>query len=219
MSMVPYFHLRECRRSRLSRTVTVGYDVFYSTLERPRLSLSNGRLLAESQYIPLQSDQLPVIKACVATSLQACVRPPTMEFFQRFSSLQRMLRVLFYCMRFIDRLRKRPLNWDSVSSIERNRALVVVILRTQEVHFSDLLKQLTAGKLVSPVSVARLAPFIDPNGVIRVGGRLRFSAFNEDAKHLSHPTVDLALSPELHAWWPKARVIHDLSTLLNFVIS
>lgn len=100
------------------------------------------------QFIPLQLDQLPEFKACAATSFGVCTRLLTMEFFQRFSSLQIMLRVVSCWVRFTDCLRKHSFNNEPVSLVERNRTLIIVILRTQEAHFSYLLKQLTARKLV-----------------------------------------------------------------------
>jgi len=40
--------------------------------------------------------------------------------------------------------------------------------------------------MITPASLAQLALFIDNDGPIRVGGRFRYSALNEDAKHPIH---------------------------------
>lgn len=55
---------------------------------------------------------------------------------------------------------------------------------TQRTHFQELLKQLTKpNHIVTPPTMAQLAPFLDHTGLIRVGGRLQRSMLSDDAKH------------------------------------
>jgi len=51
-------------------------------------------------------------------------------------------------------------------------------------YFSYLYKSLADPILVvKPNALAQLAPFVDPQNIIRVGGRLKFSTLEEEAKH------------------------------------
>lgn len=66
---------------------------------------------------------------------------------------------------------------------ERERSLSIVVQRTQQHFFSDLFKALKNKSMITPPSLAQLAPYIDDNYIVRVGGRLRFSSTSYDAKH------------------------------------
>lgn len=100
-----------------------------------------------------------------------------------------MLRVVAYMRRFIAagirRVRRQP---DHIAPAyllksELDSSAHVLEAESQRVHFVVLLHELSTGKHVSSKPLARLAPFIDPDGIIRVGGRLRHSLLTYDCKH------------------------------------
>lgn len=53
---------------------------------------------------------------------------------------------------------------------ELDSASRTLATESQRVHFARLLQELAEGGRISSKPVARLAPFIDTEGVIRVGG-------------------------------------------------
>ncbi|XP_025205862.1 uncharacterized protein LOC112602140 [Melanaphis sacchari] len=138
----------------------------------------------QSKFIPLAPEQLPEIRPNVTMTLAVNVYPSSLEFIDRFSSLARMLRVLSYISRYLcHRLRRQPVRVGPITFAERENALSIAVQRTQQHYFADLLKMLKIKSVISPPSLAQLAPYVDEKGIIRVGGRLRFSDISHDAKH------------------------------------
>jgi len=100
----------------------------------------------------------------------------TLEWFDRFLGYDRMLRVVSSMYRSIIACRgQRP---DSsvlvfLRKSELDNATRKLAIASQQVHFATLLHELSTGNHVSFTPIARLAPFIDPDRLIRVGDRLR----------------------------------------------
>lgn len=136
-----------------------------------------------SSYALLKPEQLPEIKPKIVTVLSAGIDPVNLDPFHRFSSLTKMQRVLAYVFRFFHRLRRQPLRIGPVTLPEYDNILLIAIQQTQRQYFPNLLRQLNNSSIVTPPSLAQLAPFVDYRGIVRVGGRLRFSSLNHDAKH------------------------------------
>jgi len=147
---------------------------------------------------PLSVCELPELRVA---SCAALVDDEVEEWFARFSNFDRMLRVVTYMRRFVRACQQRvasrrsgvsgpplPLNSDQIGpsflqKSELDHTARALAAESQRVHFSKLLRELAAGSRISSKPVARLAPFIDSDGVIRVGGRLRHSLLNYDCKH------------------------------------
>ncbi|CAH2088460.1 unnamed protein product [Euphydryas editha] len=92
----------------------------------------------------------------------------------RFSNLSKLLRVLSYCKKFL-MLRvpkkQRVIN-RIVTAEEMQNIMQICVKKTQELHFSEELQQLKSQEYVvkrSPLHT--LNPFLDRNGLLRVGGR------------------------------------------------
>jgi len=66
---------------------------------------------------------------------------------------------------------------------EQYQALHRVIKYTQQIYYFNLYKQIAAHRDIVPVTLAQLAPYVDQAGLIRVGGRLKYSTLDYDAKH------------------------------------
>jgi len=106
------------------------------------------------------------------------------SFIQCFLVLRKMQRVLACCLRVVDRARQRPIVSGPITWQEYERALFKVVLYTQRFYYSELYNQLeNSNSVISPNSLVQLAPFVDVNGIIRVGGRLRHLGLKTDAKH------------------------------------
>ena len=116
---------------------------------------------------------------------------------QRFSSWRRLLGVTAWILRFISRsnrarhqksqetgnrqndLPEKVLEAEEISSAER-----YWVRENQREHFSEELTTLRAGGSVLRSSpLWRLSPFVDSDGILRVGGRLEMSNLPYDVKH------------------------------------
>lgn len=108
------------------------------------------------------------------------------DIFEKFSSLNRLIRVTAYCLRFIANCsvnrEKRQTNSLTITEIETSTITLVKLLQLEA--FANEIYFLRKGKCVSPQSKLKtLSPFLDDSGLIRVGGRLRNANFNYCIKH------------------------------------
>lgn len=137
--------------------------------------------VSDPAEVTVPTENLPELKTSVQRILHICEKED--RWMERFSSISRMQRVLSYCIRFTDRARKRSTPTGPISHAEYNQVLHRIIKYTQQIHFSDLYKQIHKRMDIVPSTMAQLAPFVDQVGLIRVGGRLRHSKLNEKTKH------------------------------------
>lgn len=96
-----------------------------------------------------------------------------------------MVRVTAWMLRFVAKCRRRCLDPPSMLvRAELDSALNVLIFHSQNLFFFTVRSELHQGIRVSSKPLARLCPFIDERGIIRVGGRLRNSSLPYDSNHL-----------------------------------
>jgi hypothetical protein len=107
------------------------------------------------------------------------------EEISRFSSLKRLKRVMAYCFRFINNAKhSNDKKYGSLMVDEIEEALLRCIRQTQELFYADELKDMRAGQPIRKSSkLLALHPFLDKDGLIRVGGRLQAAVLNYDQKH------------------------------------
>ncbi|XP_023248148.1 uncharacterized protein LOC111643981 [Copidosoma floridanum] len=112
---------------------------------------------------------------------------PCLPRFQKFSSFDKIVRMLAYSWRW----RVRPIYQEHqpinpfLSGKEIWLATLLCFRIIQSHHFASELERLKRDSYVSARSPLRqLSPFIDHNGVIRVGGRLDHSALPYSERHL-----------------------------------
>lgn len=103
----------------------------------------------------------------------------------RYSSLSKLQHVLAWSLRFAHNARRQKSQriQGSLSVEELEGALHRAIKLVQEEVFHGHLKALTMGIALKAVSMARLQPFLDSEGLIRVGGRLKHSNLPFQVKH------------------------------------
>jgi hypothetical protein len=109
----------------------------------------------------------------------------TAWLLERYSSLDKLVGVTAWVKRFIHNCR-HPDNRSRVRVLateERNAALHHWIRVVQEEHFGEVLKPLRQGRPKLPKAIARLNPFIDESGTLRVGGRLRNASLLYSVRH------------------------------------
>ena len=101
----------------------------------------------------------------------------TMDLWSKFSSMAKLARVLAYCLRFVHhkhRIRDPLLTHPpALSSEELKKAHLKIVQHLQRKAWPDEFQRLSSKQpvlLSSPT--AKLNPYLDSSGVIRVGGRL-----------------------------------------------
>ncbi|XP_050339525.1 uncharacterized protein LOC126765898 [Bactrocera neohumeralis] len=95
-----------------------------------------------------------------------------------FEFLQNVTANIF---KFIDIIRKKPL---MNTIFYKRKALNYIICQIQKKYFDLELKLINSNKRIPKNSkLATLAPIVDSNNIIRVGGRIQSSNLSEDAKH------------------------------------
>ncbi|XP_062539087.1 uncharacterized protein LOC134207379 [Armigeres subalbatus] len=126
------------------------------------------------------------------------------DLFSRYSRYNKLRRVVAFCGRYIQRLKKRIELRSSGSSLPplaisiRSISTSIVPLTTSELQhaeyllcrlaqketFAEELSDLSNGERVAKSSSLKwLKPFVDEDGTLRVGGRLRNAALSVANKH------------------------------------
>lgn len=102
-----------------------------------------------------------------------------------FSKLSRLKRIVAYCLRFLKNCRasKEDRFLETLTPLELQTSLIVLIRISQGESFPEELKQLKKGETIGRSSILRLTPFLDTDGILRVGGRLHHSHFSYGKKH------------------------------------
>jgi len=124
----------------------------------------------------------------------------------RFSSWPKLFRITAYIYRFIHACRRLSKSTTDVqagsrilSGAECSSAMRLWYKRVQQEVFPEELHALRTSRRIAPKSpIASLNPFVDDDGVLRVGGRLRNAPLPYDARHpvllAPHSVVRLIVS-------------------------
>jgi hypothetical protein len=126
------------------------------------------------------------------------------DIIQRFSKLNRLIRVIAYCRRFINKCRHSKANRQiaTLTTQDLDQALTCCVKMVQQTSYAQEVKDLTGqGKVASTSSLKTLCPFIEQEGILRVGGRLQQSTLPYQAMHqiillASHRFTNLLVSAE-----------------------
>ncbi|XP_029173243.1 uncharacterized protein LOC114942106 [Nylanderia fulva] len=104
------------------------------------------------------------------------------ELLTRFSSLSKLIRVSAFCFRVLRREAQTRTTHLSAQELNDCRLRWLRIVQRQD--FAGELKALTREAPLSRKSPLRaLRPFLGPDGLIRVGGRLENASLNYEEKH------------------------------------
>lgn len=145
-------------------------------------------LLKEPAEWPCSPD--PVSDSPVAASelcLASIVEPtPLVIAADKFSSFTKLKRVVAWIKRFISRCKKTPSSPPStvLSVPELNDAEVYILQHIQAECFAEELASITSNHAMPRKSnLKSLLPFRDPEGLLRVGGRLSHSNIPASMQH------------------------------------
>jgi hypothetical protein len=139
------------------------------------------------------------------------------ELLQQFSSIVMLRRVVAWCFRFIDNCKAKRKTKGILVRNELNRAMTMIIRLVQSETFPCELRRLRTERcLESNSKLLSLHPFLDSEGILRVGGRLKHSTLNYEQKHQvilpeKHYVTDLIIKhvhcSQLHVG-PQATLYH-----------
>lgn len=108
------------------------------------------------------------------------------QLIERFSSYSRACRVIAYCYRYIDKMKtKKGTSFPTyLSTEELRRAKLIFIKQSQEESYSYEINDLKNNlKISKKSSIIALNPFLDADGILRVGGRLEHANLEFSEKH------------------------------------
>ncbi|XP_055920727.1 uncharacterized protein LOC129952226 [Eupeodes corollae] len=126
-------------------------------------------------------------KNIVAIALQD--DPPSQFIYkiQHRNSFKFLQNTIGYMLPFIKRAKKLKVNPEgqkALSPKELNESLMTIIRQIQSIEFKGEIQDLKRNKgLCKSSAFITLAPFLDDNNVLRVGGRLEAASISFDAKH------------------------------------
>ena len=109
------------------------------------------------------------------------------ELADKYSSIEKLLRITARLLDVVNRFRRVKCDYADSRSLPpslRITALRFWIRKTQEAYFPGEMRSLKSGSSLPRSSpLLKLSPFVDEENLIRVGGRLQQSSFDEEAKH------------------------------------
>nr|XP_034834256.1 uncharacterized protein LOC117990869 [Maniola hyperantus] len=106
-----------------------------------------------------------------------------LEFLERFSSLPKMLRIVSLIFRFYHKCRKsKSYTTNHVTVPEIKQSLSRIITLVQAEQFSEEVSRLKDDDRCTK-RLQKLKPFLDEDGLLRVGGRISCANVPYDAKH------------------------------------
>ncbi|UYV81292.1 hypothetical protein LAZ67_20000677 [Cordylochernes scorpioides] len=117
--------------------------------------------------------------------LHATIAEPCPEFLSKYSSFTKLLRVMAWCKRFINITRKQPTQRLSfLTSQDLKYSLLQIVKIIQRCEFTPEINACIKNiPLPRKSKLISLNIFIDSQGILRVGGRLRHSDLGIDQKH------------------------------------
>ncbi|XP_018368747.1 PREDICTED: uncharacterized protein LOC108764844 [Trachymyrmex cornetzi] len=120
----------------------------------------------------------------VATHLVTGALQGDDEVYTRYSELDKLIRITAWCLRFYTNCENGNRITGPLSSNELNVALIRLCKQVQQAVFKSEIQQLSNQQnLASKSQLLGLSPFLDQEGVLRVGGRLKNSMLTYTAKH------------------------------------
>ncbi|XP_072766496.1 uncharacterized protein [Anoplolepis gracilipes] len=147
--------------------------------------------------------ELPEQKRVVNTML-VIQEQDKQNLYERFSSLNKLIRINALCLRYVHNIKNRAENrlTGRITTQELVKSTLRLVKSIQEAAFKENLQALKSKECVSRRSkLSNLSPFIDEQSILRVGGLLKNEAISPDAKHpillpAHHPFTQLIIAHE-----------------------
>jgi hypothetical protein len=129
-------------------------------------------------------DDTPEKRRVTLATAKGSVNSPNFLTFKNFSSMLKLQRAVAHCLRFAHNC-KNPANkrTGSISIFELRTAHSAIIKNVQTETFSEEIRELSKGNSLKHNKLTSLDPVIGPDGLLRVGGRLKNAPLAYDIKH------------------------------------
>ncbi|XP_076549204.1 uncharacterized protein LOC143306713 [Osmia lignaria lignaria] len=129
--------------------------------------------------------EIPEKRAIIAAPSFANANIIDDDLIKDYSSLKSLKRVIAYVMRFIHNLRnKSQKHTGPISATEFEASTRILVLITQSIAFAREIYSLKIdGRVDNKSRLIPLKPFLDKQGILRVGGRLIHSELPKEQKH------------------------------------
>ncbi|XP_032684026.1 uncharacterized protein LOC116850171, partial [Odontomachus brunneus] len=164
-------------------------------------------LMLSSDLWPTDSEELPADAPLETKKHSLLINRTTKswDLAEKFSSWPKLIRVTAYVLKFVSCCRRSAVATDSgrvpgitLSAREFDDSRFFWLKQTQRELFASELRELSQGRgLPSRSSLLSLGPFIDNEGLLRVGGRLQNAANVLTSRHpillAAHPLVTLII--------------------------
>lgn len=142
-----------------------------------------------------------------------------LELVSKYSCLNRLIRITAWCLRFLHNSRyPEERRKGFLTTSELTKSFNIHIKEAQQDTFHEEIKLLKTYKNISKKSkLLKLHPFLDKNGLLRVGGRLQKSNLTYESKH----QIILSSSHQLTILLVRTKHIqylHANSTLLSSIL-
>ncbi|XP_011884052.1 PREDICTED: uncharacterized protein LOC105571188 [Vollenhovia emeryi] len=147
----------------------------------PAFLMTREKLWPNSEFTTLSNDIPESIRTTVhiATVENSVVE----DLLTKHSNLNKICRILAYCLRFFKARRSDPLT-AFITCSEVSYALNIMYRAVQKTGFPEEYRALIKGETIRTTSnLLSLSPFIDTDGLIRVGGRLKNAQLSFDTCH------------------------------------
>ena len=132
------------------------------------------------------------------TKKECCLKLEiNINILERFFSFSKLKRIIAICYRCHPKYRQ---NKGNIKTNELDHAEQVILKLIQSLYFQDELYRLKKNKEIHRESrIRQLDPFIDENGLLRVGGRIKNASISFNRKHpiilpKSHLITDMIIS-------------------------
>lgn len=148
-------------------------------------------LLTDDIKVGEVTDDDPELRKIQVHNTKAKEERTLLDRLSKFSNWKRAVKAIAYLKRYAKQIKGlKPKTSEATSVEERQEAGLFIIKLAQEDVFSHEIKSLKQGKEVRPKDktnkLHKLSPFVDENGVLRVGGRLTRSSLHP---HIKHPAI------------------------------
>ncbi|XP_043502772.1 uncharacterized protein LOC122524523 [Polistes fuscatus] len=148
-----------------------------------------GPLNLSSQLSKLSNPDIELVTHEKERSLKALAIQKSENFWisimERMSKYNRLVWTLAYIIRYCHKVRHQLVIHDSsLSSNDIQKAVSFIVRTVQEYHFSDEITKLRSNKQLQRGSpIHNLSPYLDSEGLLRVGRRMHNTSLNQFNPH------------------------------------
>ncbi|XP_063831773.1 uncharacterized protein LOC135080978 [Ostrinia nubilalis] len=104
------------------------------------------------------------------------------QLLTKHNSFTKIVRILAWILRLKSKNKQDKQNYLSISELNLSKSIIIKYIQKQE--FTNEINNLELNNKVSTKSkLCELNPFLDKDGILRVGGRLRNAQINHEMKH------------------------------------